>query len=41
MVVSTIEHNMQADVMFVIEATASNGAYFNDFKTNYIIPTLE
>jgi mediator of RNA polymerase II transcription subunit 25 len=30
-----------ADVVFVIEGTASNGAYINDIKTNYIIPTLE
>jgi len=30
-----------ADVVFVVEGTASNGAYINDLKTNYIIPTLE
>lgn len=42
MVVGTAEQ-MQglADVVFVIEGTASNGAYINDIKTNYIIPTLE
>ncbi|XP_044583269.1 mediator of RNA polymerase II transcription subunit 25-like isoform X1 [Cotesia glomerata] len=41
MVVNTTEHGMQADVVFVIEGTAANGAYFNDLKTNYLIPTLE
>ncbi|XP_058806988.1 mediator of RNA polymerase II transcription subunit 25-like isoform X3 [Phymastichus coffea] len=35
------EHGMAADVVFVIESTASNGAYLNDFKTNYMIPTIE
>lgn len=35
------EHGMQADVVFVIESTATNGAYLNDFKTNYLVPTLE
>lgn len=30
-----------ADVIFVIEGTAINGAYINDLKTNYITPTLE
>lgn len=39
MVASDIENI--ADVVFVIEATAINGAYINDLKTNYIIPTLE
>lgn len=29
------------DLIFVIEGTAINGAYINDLKTNYIIPTLE
>lgn len=38
MVVAQTEH---ADVIFVIEATAINGAYMNDLKTNYVIPTLE
>lgn len=31
----------QADVVFLVEGTAINGAYLNDMKTNYIIPTLE
>lgn len=35
------QHGMQADIMFVIEGTATNGAYLNDLKTNYLIPTLE
>lgn len=30
-----------ADVVFLIEGTAINGAYINDIKSNYIIPTLE
>ncbi|KAH8382102.1 hypothetical protein KR009_001886 [Drosophila setifemur] len=30
-----------ADVVFVIEASAINGAYINELKTNYILPTLE
>lgn len=30
-----------ADVIFVIEGTAINGAYINDLKTNYLIPALE
>ena len=41
MVSGALEHGMQADVVFIIESTASNGAYLNEFKTNYIIPTLE
>jgi len=32
---------VQADVMFVIEGTAINGAYLNDMKTNYLTPTTE
>lgn len=31
----------QADVVFLVEDTAINGAYINDLKLNYIIPTLE
>lgn len=27
--------------MFLVEGTAINGAYMNDLKSNYIIPTLE
>jgi mediator of RNA polymerase II transcription subunit 25 len=41
MVTGPTEHGMQADVVFVIESTATNGAYLNDFKTNYLVPTLE
>ncbi|XP_033217039.1 mediator of RNA polymerase II transcription subunit 25 isoform X2 [Belonocnema kinseyi] len=35
------DHGLQADIIFVIEGTAVNGAYLNDLKTNYLIPTLE
>ncbi|XP_011299870.1 mediator of RNA polymerase II transcription subunit 25 isoform X2 [Fopius arisanus] len=35
------EHGPQVDVIFVIEGTAVNGAYLNDLKTNYLIPTVE
>ncbi|KAH1026501.1 mediator of RNA polymerase II transcription subunit 25 [Dendroctonus ponderosae] len=35
------DHVVQADVIFLIEATAVNGAYIADLKTNYIIPSLE
>lgn len=31
----------QADVVFLVEGTAINGAYLNDMKANYIVPTLE
>lgn len=41
MVTATLDHCIQADVVFVIEGTATNGAYLNEFKTNYIVPTLE
>lgn len=41
MVVCPTDHSLQADVIFVIEGTAVNGAYINDLKTNYIIPSLE
>ncbi|XP_050304087.1 mediator of RNA polymerase II transcription subunit 25-like isoform X1 [Anthonomus grandis grandis] len=41
MVVCPPEHCLQADVVFLIEATAVNGAYISDIKTNYIIPSLE
>lgn len=41
MVVGMNEHAMQADIVFVIEGTAINGAYLNDLKTNYLMPTLE
>ncbi|XP_035674488.1 mediator of RNA polymerase II transcription subunit 25-like [Branchiostoma floridae] len=32
---------IKADVVFVIEGTANLGAYFNNLKTSYIIPTVE
>lgn len=41
MVVCPTDRSIQADIIFVIEATAVNGAYINDLKTNYIIPSLE
>lgn len=41
MVMGTAEICTVADVIFIIEGTAINGAYLNDMKTNYIIPTLE
>ncbi|XP_011632716.1 mediator of RNA polymerase II transcription subunit 25-like isoform X2 [Pogonomyrmex barbatus] len=41
MVTGPTEHGMQADVIFVIEGTAVNGAYLNDLKANYVMPTLE
>lgn len=36
-----MENENFADVIFIIEGTAVNGAYINDLKINYIIPTLE
>ena len=30
-----------ANIVFLIEGTAINGAYLTDMKNNYIIPTLE
>lgn len=41
MVVCPTDHSLQADIIFVIEATAVNGAYIADLKANYIIPSLE
>ncbi|KAJ9601081.1 hypothetical protein L9F63_000816, partial [Diploptera punctata] len=41
MVVGPGDHSLQADIIFVIEGTAINGAYLNDLKSNYVIPTLE
>lgn len=41
MVVCPADPGLQADIIFVIEGTAVNGAYINDLKTNYIIPSLE
>lgn len=31
----------RADIIFVVEGTAVNGAYINDLKTNYIMPALQ
>lgn len=36
-----VSNNFVANVVFVIEGTAINGAYLPDMKNNYIIPTLE
>ncbi|XP_055836619.1 mediator of RNA polymerase II transcription subunit 25 [Episyrphus balteatus] len=36
-----METEKVADVIFVIEGTAVNGAYINDLKINYIVPALE
>ncbi|CAH0696368.1 unnamed protein product [Spodoptera exigua] len=41
MVVNAPDSPVQAEVIFVIEVTAANGAYIGELKTNYIIPTLE
>ncbi|KAJ0171410.1 hypothetical protein K1T71_012960 [Dendrolimus kikuchii] len=41
MVVNAPDSPVQAEVIFVIEATAANGAYISELKVNYIIPTLE
>ncbi|KAL1509767.1 hypothetical protein ABEB36_004453 [Hypothenemus hampei] len=41
MVVCTTDYGGQADVIFLIEATAVNGAYMADLRANYIIPALE
>lgn len=41
MVVNAPDSPVQAEVIFVIEATAANGAYIGELKTNYIVPTLE
>lgn len=41
MVSSVTEFEMAKNVVFLIEGTAINGAYLNDMKVNYIIPTLE
>jgi len=41
MVVGPGDHGLQADIIFVIEGTAINGAYLNDLKSNYVVPTLE
>ncbi|CAH2057092.1 unnamed protein product, partial [Iphiclides podalirius] len=41
MVVNAPEAPVQAEIIFVIEATAPNSAYISELKTNYIVPTLE
>ncbi|XP_050356337.1 mediator of RNA polymerase II transcription subunit 25-like isoform X4 [Nymphalis io] len=41
MVVNAPDSPIQAEVIFVVEATSANGAYISELKTNYIIPTLE
>lgn len=41
MVVCSNDRSIQLDILFVIEGTAVNGAYMNDLKTSYIIPSLE
>lgn len=41
MVVGPPDHTVQADIIFVIEGTAINGAYMNEMKTTYVVPTLE
>ncbi|RVE45112.1 hypothetical protein evm_010221 [Chilo suppressalis] len=41
MIANAPDSPIQAEVIFVIEATSSNGAYISELKTNYIIPTLE
>ncbi|XP_071442630.1 mediator of RNA polymerase II transcription subunit 25 [Hetaerina americana] len=41
MVIANFDHSLQADIVFAIEGTAINGAYLNDIKTNYLIPTIE
>lgn len=40
MVPGTVD-DPKADIIFVVEGTAVNGAYINDLKTNYVIPTLQ
>ncbi|CAG5055381.1 unnamed protein product [Parnassius apollo] len=41
MVVNAPETPIQAEIIFIIEATAANSAYISELKTNYIVPTLE
>lgn len=35
------DHDPQADVVFVIEATSMNGTFINELKSSYILPILE
>lgn len=39
--VANSEFDSATNVVFLIESTAINGAYLNDMKVNYLIPTLE
>ncbi|XP_047540239.1 mediator of RNA polymerase II transcription subunit 25-like isoform X5 [Vanessa atalanta] len=41
MAVNAPDSPIQAEVIFVIEATSANSAYISELKTNYIVPTLE
>ncbi|XP_073962792.1 mediator of RNA polymerase II transcription subunit 25-like isoform X2 [Choristoneura fumiferana] len=41
MVVNAPETPVAAELIFIIEATSTNGAFINELKTNYIVPTLE
>ena len=41
MVLCNSDHTLLADIIFVVEGTAINGAYIGDLKTNYIVPSLE
>ncbi|KPJ07718.1 Mediator of RNA polymerase II transcription subunit 25 [Papilio machaon] len=41
MVVNAPESPIQAEIIFVIEATSANSAYITELRTNYIVPTLE
>lgn len=35
------DSELQADVVFIIEATSMNGTYVNELKSSYITPILE
>lgn len=41
MMVCPCDYSLQADVIFVVENTAQNGAYINDLKASYIVPSLK
>lgn len=36
-----VSHDLVANVVFLIEGTAINGAYMPEMRNHYIIPTLE
>ncbi|KPJ04179.1 Mediator of RNA polymerase II transcription subunit 25 [Papilio xuthus] len=40
-VINAPETPIQAEIIFVIEATSANSAYITELRTNYIVPTLE